>query len=239
MTRFTVFVGNFGSGKSELAINHALRHAGAGEQTTLVDLDIVNPYFRSAERKDELEAAGVRVIMPPYALHKIEIVSLSAEVYAIFSQTEGQVVIDAGGDPVGATALGQYKLNFDALPPGALRTLMVVNPFRPLAATMDKAKLLLENIQLTSRQQISGLVNNANLAHETGPEDLAEGYHAVKALSEATGIPVTATSGSPEVLRGFAALAAQQGLDSRYIGEHWPLRLTMHRTWEQYTKDGL
>jgi len=239
MREYTIFVGNFGSGKSELAINLALRNVKTGDPTTLVDLDVVNPYFRSAERKEDLEAAGVRLIMPPFALHKIEIMSLTGEVYAIFDQRDGHAIIDAGGDPIGATALGQYKPNFDAVPEGAIRTLMVINPFRPLAATAEKAALLLENIQRTSRQKITGLINNANLAHETGPEELLEGYHAVKALSIATGIPVYATAGIESALAGFEVIVKAQGLDAQYIGHRWPLSITMHRTWERYAKEGL
>ena len=66
-TRFLVITGNYGSGKTEISLNLALKASAEGK-TTLVDLDIVNPYFRSGEKAIEMEKAGIRVLMPTYAL---------------------------------------------------------------------------------------------------------------------------------------------------------------------------
>ena len=90
MKEYWVLLGAFGSGKSELALNMAI-HAAKSGPCTLVDLDVINPYFRTSERADVLEPAGVELIMPPYALEKIEIMSLSARVYAAFTPGEGSV----------------------------------------------------------------------------------------------------------------------------------------------------
>ncbi|MBP5750857.1 MAG: hypothetical protein J6X24_08715, partial [Firmicutes bacterium] len=117
----------FGSGKSELALNLALEKAKDGP-CTLVDLDVINPYFRTSERGDVLVPAGVELIMPPFALDKIEIMSLSAKVFSAFSPGEGNVIFDIGGDDVGSIALGQYKARFDQIPPDHLNVLFVVNP---------------------------------------------------------------------------------------------------------------
>lgn len=56
MKKYLIIIGNFGSGKTELALNIAFE-AAETKKVTFVDLDIVNPYFRSTERKAELEAA--------------------------------------------------------------------------------------------------------------------------------------------------------------------------------------
>ena len=48
MKRFVIFAGNYGSGKTELSLNTAMGLSEKG-RTVLVDMDIVNPYFRSAE----------------------------------------------------------------------------------------------------------------------------------------------------------------------------------------------
>ena len=82
--RYTVLTGNYGSGKTELALNIALRLAGAGKKVTLVDLDIVNPYFRSAEKAAEMEAAGIRVLMPTFAMTTVDIPALPAEIQSVF-----------------------------------------------------------------------------------------------------------------------------------------------------------
>ncbi len=62
--RVTVFVGHFGSGKTEIALNGALDLAATGEPVTLVDLDVVKPYFRSRAARNLLEQAGVELVAP-------------------------------------------------------------------------------------------------------------------------------------------------------------------------------
>ena len=102
MKEYWILTGSFGSGKSELALNLALDKVKEGP-CTLVDLDVINPYFRTSKRGDVLEPAGVKLIMPPFALEKIEIMSLSAQVYSVFAPGEGTVIFDIGGDDVGSS----------------------------------------------------------------------------------------------------------------------------------------
>ena len=58
--RITLFVGHYGSGKTNIAVNYALKLAKERPQVALADLDIVNPYFRSKDSLADLLAAGVR-----------------------------------------------------------------------------------------------------------------------------------------------------------------------------------
>jgi len=238
MKEYFVFMGGFGSGKSELAINLALQKATEGA-CTLVDMDVVNPYFRSTERNDVLSKAGVRLIAPPFAMHKIEIMSLSGEIFAAFVQPDGTAIFDAGGNSVGAISLGQYQPQFNAIPPEDLHVLLVVNPMRPLAETAQKAYELMQDIQRTSRLQVNGLINNANLVDETTEEELHVGYDVVRELSEMTGIPVYATAGAADMLEKFLAYAKEKGLDEKYIGRPMPIGIQMHRTWNKFLKEGL
>ena len=109
--RFLVLVGNYGSGKTELALNRALEFA-AKKSTTLVDLDIVNPYFRSGEKADMLREAGIRVLMPTFALSTVDIPALPAEIQSVFELPCDHVIFDVGGDDTGAAALGRYAPSF-------------------------------------------------------------------------------------------------------------------------------
>ena len=238
MRDYYVLLGGFGSGKSELALNMAVKKAQE-ESCMLIDLDVINPYFRTSERKDLLDKAGVELISPPYSMKKIEIMSLSPRVYAAFAPGEGSVIIDVGGDHIGAVAIGQYKPNFDRIPREKLNVLFVVNPRRPVAADFDSAWALLEKIQGVSRLRVSGIVNNGNMAEETEKEHLIEGYELVKALSEKTGIPVWGTCGREPLLKEFSACAEEQGLDKKYIGILYPIEIMMHRSWEKFLKEGL
>ena len=238
MKTYWVLVGSFGSGKSELALNLALEKAKEGP-CTVVDLDVINPYFRTSERGDVLTPAGVELIMPPFALDKIEIMSLSARVYSAFSPGEGNVIFDIGGDDVGSIALGQYKARFDQIPPERLHVLFVVNPMRPTAADFDSAMDTLGKIQYVSRLNVTGIVNNANLSVETDASHLAEGYALMKQLSEATGIPVWGTVGTRDVLQSFEAYAKAQRLDPSFIGKYQPIEIMMHRSWDKFLAEGL
>ena len=105
--RFIVLTGNYGSGKTELALNLAMGFAAAGKQTTLVDLDIVNPYFRSGEKAQEMKAAGVRMLMPTFALTTVDIPALPAEIQSVFETPGDHVIFDVGGDDTGAAAFLQ------------------------------------------------------------------------------------------------------------------------------------
>ena len=238
MKQYWVLVGSFGSGKSELALNLALEKAKEGP-CTLVDLDVINPYFRTSERGDVLEPAGVELIMPPFALEKIEIMALSARVYSVFAPGEGNVIFDIGGDDVGSIALGQYRPRFEQIPADKMHVLFVVNPLRPPAADLPSALDTLYKIQYVSRLSVTGIVNNANLAGETDVSHLLEGYELVKALSQQTGIPVWGTCGRLEVLRSFEEYAQAHDLDPAYIGKYQPIEVMMHRSWDKFLKEGL
>lgn len=238
MTQFFVMIGNFGSGKTELSLNFVMNAANESK-TVLVDLDIINPYFRSAERKEELEQAGVKLLYPLFALSTVDVPALPPDIYSVFVGDYETVVFDVGGDPAGATALGQYKANFSNLPEGALHVLYVVNAHRPMSSTPEQVLDMIHRISYRSRLPITGLINNSNLSYETKGEDLLAGYDLLKEVSEQSGIPVAYTSGTRETLDGFLALVEEKGMDSRYIGDPMELTIYMHRDWDRFTQFGI
>jgi hypothetical protein len=165
--------------------------------------------------------------------------SLSARVYAAFTPGEGSVFFDIGGDHVGSIALGQYKPHFQKVPKENLHVLFIVNPMRPTAADLESAYATLEKIRFVSRLDVTGIVNNANLADQTSPEHLVEGYELVRSLSQKTGVPVWGTCGTNEVLEAFKSYAASHKLDQAYIGQYYPIEVMMHRSWAKFLKEGL
>ena len=108
MKNVKVLIGNYGSGKSELALNFAMQAAARGDKTELIDLDMVNTYFRLTERGRMVEQKEIRLVSPNYACSGIETLSLPAEVASAFVLDWDTVIFDVGGDDVGATALGRY-----------------------------------------------------------------------------------------------------------------------------------
>ena len=185
--RIVVVVGNYGSGKTEISLNLALKYAQRGEQVTLVDLDIVNPYFRSSERTDLLEAHGIRVYAPSFAMTTVDVPSLPAEIQAVFADKSRRVIFDVGGDDTGAAALGQYKPYFDQ---EDVEVLFVVNAFRPLSGDADSVCDLLLRVAGRSRLTPTALLNNANVSWQTEGEDLARGEELLREVSARLQLPV-------------------------------------------------
>ena len=230
-----VLIGNYGSGKSELALNFVMQAAARGDRTELLDLDMVNTYFRLTERGKMVEQKEIRLVSPNFACSGIETLSLPAEVSSAFVLDWDTVIFDVGGDDVGATALGRYHRDFMALEPGALEVLNVVNIRRPLASTVEKIHRLQEGMQTHARLQITGMINNTNLSTMTSADDLWDGYELLRQVVDLTGIPVAYTTGKKDILDAFLA----RDPDPKYVGKPVAIDVYMHRDWDSYIEYGL
>ena len=197
--RFIVITGNYGSGKTELSLNLALHYAET-EKTTLVDLDIVNPYFRTGEKADMLRDAGVRVLMPTFAMTTVDIPALPAEIQSVFEVPSDRVLFDVGGDDTGAAALGRYYPSFMKERENTIVAL-VINCMRPLTMEEEDITDMARRIENRGRLRIDLLINNTNLADETTTEMIEKGEKTVLRCAEILGVPTVVTAGKPEILR--------------------------------------
>ena len=179
-----IVTGHYGSGKTEFAVNLAFRLAREGNEVMLADLDIVNPYFCSRERKDELSMRGIRLISSKGA--DSDLPAINPEVYALF-EPDVCGVMDVGEDAIGAQALGRFSQKIKTI---EHELLCVVNFNRPETNTPEKAEAYLREIAYCARLPVTGLVNNTHLDHETSEEDLLRGIRLTEELSEKTGIPI-------------------------------------------------
>lgn len=232
MKKVYVLIGNYGSGKTELALNFAFQAAEKGKRTELLDLDMVNTYFRLAEHGKLTEMKEIRLVSPNFSCSGIETLSLPAEVASAFDMDWDTVVFDVGGDAVGSTALGRYHQDFMELEDGALEVLNVINIRRPLSGTVEKIVRLQEEMQVHSRLKISGMINNTNLAEATGPAELRDGYEMIKQVSELTGVPVLYTSGKKRMLDQFLS----EGHDPKFVGRPMYIDTYMARDWNSWIK---
>jgi hypothetical protein len=201
MKKITVYFGNYGSGKTELSLETVLRLRAEHEDVMLVDIDIVNPYFRSSEHRAMLEAKGIRVVSPVYANTAVDVPSLPPDIYAAFKTS--WAVFDCGGDPVGASALGSLKPQFDAAREDT-EVLFVVNTRRPFQQSAAQLAESLNKIERNARLKADGVVLNANLGSATTGEELLEGYAIVRELEKETGLPLRRVTGTERSLRVFA-----------------------------------
>ena len=235
MKKFIVLIGNYGSGKTEIAINLAVQSASAGKNTLVIDLDKVNDYFRMSDRVDVLSENKVNLVSPTFAGQGVTPSNMSAAVASAFAGDWDLCVFDVGGDSAGAMSLGRYHQDFAALDPAQLEVYDIVNVFRPMSESPEKILKLKEEMESFARLKVTGFVNNSNLLNFASADDIRQGYDVLKETSDISGIPVMHTTGRKCFLDEFLA----DGRDARYIGEPIPLETYMHRSWEAFTTLGL
>ena len=190
--RVTLFCGHYGSGKTNIAVNYALHLRRSGEEVTVADLDIVNPYFRTKDSRKELEAAGIRLICSEYANTNLDIPALPADLYAITDDKSRSAVIDVGGDDRGALALG--RISPALREEGSYEMLAVINCYRPLTQDVPSTLEVLGEIEIACGMRFTGLVNNSNLGEMTSPEDVLASLRYAEEVSRASGLPVRMTT---------------------------------------------
>jgi hypothetical protein len=180
-----LFTGNYGSGKTEVAVNYSGHFARSGTDTKIVDLDLVNPYFRCREARDQLEEMGVTVVAPGGDYHNADLPILLPQVRGAIENSTGLSVLDVGGDNVGATVLAglvksftrsSYEMNF------------VLNKNRPFTGTVEGALQMMSEIEAASGLQISAIVSNTHLMDETTVDMIVDGVEFAHAVAEAKGV---------------------------------------------------
>lgn len=191
LNKHIVITGHYGCGKTNIAIALACSLSERGKRIALVDLDIVNPYFRAADSVEELESKGIKVIASQFANTNLDVPSAPLQIGAAFSENFDNVIFDVGGDDDGATVLGVYR---EKLQTQGYTMLYVINMYRLSTAEVDQAYELLYLIEQKSGLKCAGLINNSNLGAETVSRHIEESEDYAKRLSERTGLPIVFTS---------------------------------------------
>ena len=190
--RLTLFAGHYGSGKTNIAVNYALKLAAEGKDVVIADLDIVNPYFRTKDSAKVLEAAGVKLISPQFANTNVDLPALPAEAYRLVQDRSIYGIMDIGGDDRGAYALGRYVPTLKE--ENNYRMVFVANAYRPLTRTPEDAMEVMREIEEACGLQFTDIINNSNLASETTPEIVLDSQDYMEKLSQLSGLPVFATT---------------------------------------------
>ncbi len=186
-SKIYITVGHYGSGKTEFSVNYALELKKSHDNVILVDLDIVNPYFRSNDARSLLESNGITVIAPDYAGTNVDIPVLPAEIMRIFNEKDAKIILDVGGDDDGAIALGRYKQFFDK---ADYEMSLVVNTKRPLSSTVAEIIEMKENIETASRLKVTNIIADTNIADETTKDIIINGYEITKEAAKKLNLPV-------------------------------------------------
>lgn len=215
-----VVSGHYGSGKTEFAVSLAAQLATRGEKVAVGDLDIVNPYFRSRERAVELEQRGIRIISSSLG-HNItqDLPAISAEIRGPIQDRTCHVILDVGGDSVGANALNEFTKDIERR---GYEMLLVLNAYRPETGSVPGVLKHIEAIQKASHLTFGGIVVNTHMVRQTTAEDVLAGYELATQVSEASGLPIRYISAIP---------AALEGLPDDLVGERVPVGLFMREAW--------
>lgn len=208
LANLIVVTGHYGVGKTNFSLNLALSFAEAGEEITLVDLDIVNPYFRSSDHVAWLSGHGIAMIAPTFAGTTVEAPVLPPEMYAAFTRS-GRVIIDVGGDDAGATALGTYSKQFEGR---KYDLLYVINKNRNLTQDPVSAAQILAEIEAAAKLQATGIVLNTHLQKETDCAMIADSANFANRLVEQTGVPLVCVTLPAANLRDSSCVETLQAL---------------------------
>ena len=210
LRRVTALVGPYGSGKTELSIGLSLwcsQQIAKGTapgltRAALGDLDVLKPYFRSREVKDSIKTSGIELLAPAGALATSGLPILTPELRGSVLREDTQVVLDVGGDPVGARALGSIS---DVVGKAGYDLLLVLNRYRPFMDTLEKVAEQARRIAAAAQLDFTGVVSNTNLLDETTAEDVEWGLELAGQVAAELGVPVRLLGVTEHLLETFAA----------------------------------
>lgn len=218
--RIRIIAGHYGSGKTEFAMNYTMTLAASGKKVAIADLDIVNLYFRSRERKAELENLGITVIASSIEGDSIDLPAVSAAMTMPAKDESFEYIVDLGGNDIGTRVLGRLKplLNSEEVD-----YLMVVNVCRPETSTPERIIQQMQSLEKGAERKVTGFVNNTNLIRETTLESLIDGDAVLKEVEKRTGVPVKYVSYIEELLH--------EELPATLSGEQFPMKFYMRKDW--------
>lgn len=215
MKKITIITGHYGSGKTNFAVNQAIKLAQKGEKVTIVDFDIVNPYFRTADFVELFKENGVTLAASMYANTSLDIPAISFDIERM-AYEPGYLIIDVGGDDAGAIGLGRYAEALSQYKDD-LDMFYIVNCYRYLTKDPSEALDLMYEIEEVSKMKHTGIINNSNLGRETTEETVLYSIDYAQDIVEKAKLPLAGT-----VYRDDLCLSIPNGIPVKvYVKPVW------------------
>lgn len=222
LSKLILIVGGYGSGKSEVAVNLSRYLAESEEESvSIADLDIVNPYFRSREAAEALAVFGIKALIPPGEQRYSELPIILPEIRGAIESHQGWLVLDVGGDDVGARVLSSLA---DAFTPDTYEMLLVLNANRPFTSDDDGCLKMIADIENSSRLRFTGLISNTHMMEHTTTAEVERGLQMTKRVSKQTNLPVCFLSATDDIV----AQLDLKNIDVPVL----PLRRLLVKPWE-------
>ena len=176
-----VVIGAYGSGKSEYSINLAREFSKNKKKVTLVDLDVVNPYFRSRDVRDKFAEEGITVIAPEGEFQHADLPMLSPRIMGAVQNYDETVILDVGGDPAGCRTLARYV---DNIMKRGYEMHLVINTKRPFTSDAAGITEMLEMLRFASKLDITEFICNTNLMEYTTANIIKEGIKIIDEIAK-------------------------------------------------------
>lgn len=180
-----IIIGAYGSGKSEYSIHLARKLKSEGLDIVLADMDVVNPYFRSRDVREDFARIGIDVIAPEGEFKHADLPMISPRIKGAIENLSKTVILDVGGDPAGCRTLGRFV---DSINKRGYRMLFVVNTLRPFTSTLEEIITMKQHLEFTSKLQITEFVCNTNLMQDTEQHIVEEGIALISEAARHTGL---------------------------------------------------
>lgn len=218
--RIRIIVGHYGSGKTEFAVNYAMKLSETNSNVAIADLDVVNVYFRSREKAQMMIDHGIKVISSSTGHSaNLDLPAVSAGVFGPLQDDECQVVLDIGGDATGARVLATFK---QIIAFKGYDMFLVVNAYREETQSREGVVKHIKEIEAQTGLTVTGLINNTHLLRETSLDDIEKGQKLVKSVSDELNIPIKYIGAIEKVA---------QTVPSNYDGEIMPIKMYMREEW--------
>ena len=189
MKRINLFLGHYGTGKTNIALNFALM---IKNNVIVYDLDIVNPYFRTLDGKDILEENNIELIASDYANTNVDCPAMNPECYRMIREKDKFAVVDVGGDDRGAYALGRFRN--EILKENDYDMFLIINKYRYETRTPEETLEIMKEIEEVAGIKFTAIINNSNLGKETTRQTILDSLEYAKEVSKLTGLEVKYTS---------------------------------------------